>query len=155
LDSGHGIGDLSSHELQTAERRLVVEQNAAASKDAIALTVVDRHPVGVELCHTIGTAGIERGQLVLGNRLCLPEHFRSTGLVEANTTVNYSDCLEQIESTDSGDLTGSDGLLVRHTDKALSGEVVDLLRLRPLQQADAGSEVGQVKLDQVQIRMIG
>src|SRR4029079_17410967 len=93
LDSGHGIGDLSSHELQTAERRLVVEQNAAASKDAIALTVVDRHPVGVELCHTIGTAGIERGQLVLGNRLCLPEHFRSTGLVEANTTVNYSDCL--------------------------------------------------------------
>ena len=41
-----------------------------------------------------------------------------------------------------------------HADEALRREVVDLVRLDFLQQGNAGAEVGQVVLDQVQVRVV-
>ena len=37
----------------------MVEQNAVAGIHAIGLTVVHGNPVGVELCHGVGTAWVE------------------------------------------------------------------------------------------------
>ncbi len=46
------------------------------------------------------------------------------------------------------------GLVERHADEALRGEVVDLVRLRPLDESDAGADIGQVVLDEVEIGVV-
>jgi hypothetical protein len=75
LDLGHGVGDLAGHELQPTPGRLVVEQDARAGVEVVALPVVDGHPVAVDLGDAVGGAGVERGALGLGHLLNLAEHL--------------------------------------------------------------------------------
>src|SRR4030067_3832682 len=66
LDADGALGDLASDELGAATGRLVVEEDAAAGEDAVALAVVDGDVVAVDFGDALGAAGTEAGVLVLG-----------------------------------------------------------------------------------------
>ena len=101
FDLGDAVGDLAGHELAAAQRTFVVEQDAAAAENAVALAVVDRHPVRVELGDAIGAARIEGRVFRLRNRLDLAEHLGRAGLVEADAGIDDADRLEQVERADA------------------------------------------------------
>src|SRR4030067_2402486 len=66
LEADGALGDLAGNELGAATGRLVVEEDAAAGEDAVALAVVDGDVVAVDLGDAVGAAGTEAGVLVLG-----------------------------------------------------------------------------------------
>jgi len=67
-DRGHGPGDLAGDEGLAAAGRLVVEEDPVAREEAVALAVVDRDPVGVDLGGAVGAARVEARPLVLRRR---------------------------------------------------------------------------------------
>jgi hypothetical protein len=76
-------GDFTGDEGFATAWTLVVKQNAVAGIDAIGLAVVHRDPVGVELGHRVGAAGVERCGFLLRGFLHQAIKFAGTGLVEA------------------------------------------------------------------------
>src|SRR5437879_2727707 len=54
LDPGSGIRDFAGDELATAPRPFVVEEDAATAEHLVALAVVHRDPVAVDLGHAVG-----------------------------------------------------------------------------------------------------
>ncbi len=82
------MADLAGHELQAPPRALVVEEDAARREEAVALAVVDRDPVAVDLGHAVGAAGVEGRGLGLGHLDDLAEHLAGAGLVEADGGVD-------------------------------------------------------------------
>ena len=133
----------------------MVEQNAAAAEDAVALAVVHRHPVRIQLGHAIGAARVEGRVFHLRNGLHLAEHFRCAGLVEANFGVDDANGLQQVQRADAGDLRRGVGLVKGHTNEALRGEVVHLHGFTGLQQAHGRAHVGKVELHQMQLGVLG
>ncbi len=154
LDLGHAVGDLAGHKLATSQRAFVVEQDAARAKDVVALSVVDGHPVRIELGHAIRAAGVERCAFDLWDRLHFAKHLRRAGLVEADLGVDQSDGFEQVKAANAGDLRSGAGLVKRHAHKALRSQVVDFARLNLLHQGNAGAQIGQIVFDQMQIGMV-
>ena len=61
--------DLARHKRFTPPRTLVVEQHPVAGIHAIALAVVHRDPVGIELRYAVGAAGIKGRALPLRDLL--------------------------------------------------------------------------------------
>jgi hypothetical protein len=102
--------------------------------------------VGKELRDPIGAARVERRGLVLRYGLHLAEHLRRRGLIEADLRVDETYGLEQVQRAETRDLRRRGRLVEGHADEALRCEVVDLVRLRALQQRDAGADVGEVVL---------
>ena len=107
--------------------------------------------MGVELSHAVGTAWIKRGILDLRDGLDLAEHLGGAGLVEADLGVHEADGLEQIKAADTSDLGGGARLVKAHAHEALGGKVLDLVRLNLLNKCDAGTQVGEIVLDEVQV----
>ena len=97
----------------------MVEQNAAASENAIAFAVIDRHPMRIQLGHAVGATWVERRIFNLWNGLHLAKHFRCTGLIKLDLWVHQTNRLQQVQSTDTGDLCRGSGLVKTHTDEAL------------------------------------
>ena len=81
-DAGQGTGDLAGDKGFTAQGGLVVEEDTVAGIYAVGLPVVDTDPVGVELGHSVGAPGVERGGFRLGDLLDLAEQLRGGGLVK-------------------------------------------------------------------------
>ena len=98
---------------------------------------------------------IERGLLDLGNGLDLAEHFRGRRLVEADLRIDQADRLEQVDRAQAGDRGGGQRLVEGNADEALRRQVVNLIRFRALDQAQARGQVGQVVFDQRQVRVRG
>ena len=59
FDSCHTIGDFAGDEFNPTQRAFMVKQDAIAAKQAKAFPVIYDHPVGVELGDRIRTAGIK------------------------------------------------------------------------------------------------
>jgi hypothetical protein len=66
------VGDLVGDELQAATRAFVVEENARAAKEPVALAVVDGDPVAVDLGDAVGAARVERRLSRCGTSMTLP-----------------------------------------------------------------------------------
>jgi len=132
----------------------VVEQDPAGAKDAVALAVVHRHPVGVEFGHAVRATRPEGGVFALWYRLDLAEHLRGAGLVEPGVRFDQSDRLEQMCGADAGDLRGGGRLRKAHADKTLRRKVVDLVRLCALYKVHRTTGIGEVVLDHMQVRML-
>ncbi len=132
----------------------MIEQNAAATKNAVALAIVHRHPMRVELGHAIRAARAKRRVFHLGNRLHLAKHLRGAGLVEANLGIDQANRLQQVQCANAGDLRRDDGLVEAHAHEALRGQVVDLVWLHFLHQRNAAAQVCQVVFHQMQIRVV-
>ena len=152
-DFGHAVGNFSGHKFAATQRAFVVEQDATGAKNTVAFAVVDRHPVRIQLGHTVGTARVERGGFFLRNGLHFAKHLRGAGLVEADFGIDETHCFQQVQSADAGNVGGGGGLLKTDADKALRRQVVDFIGLDFLHQGNTGPLIGQVVLNQVQVRV--
>src|SRR6185437_3477991 len=104
LDPRHRIGDLAGDELAPAQRRLVVEQDAAGTEDPEGFAVVHRAPVREQLGHAIRAAWPEHGVFVLRHRLHLAEYLRRGRLVETRVGLDRADRVQQVQRPEAGDL---------------------------------------------------
>jgi hypothetical protein len=150
----HRARDLARDEGLAAQRALVVEQNAVGRVRAVRLAVVDRDPVRVQLGRGVRAARVERCGLAL-RRLARPAvQLRGRGLVEAHAPFHAEDAqrLEQAQGAERVGVRGVLGGLEAHLDMALRRQVVDLVRLRLLHQADQVGGVGQVAVVQEKAR---
>ena len=127
FDARGGVGDFAGHELETAARALVVEQNSGDCVQAEALAVVHRDPVAVDLRDAVRAARIERRDLALRALDDLAEHFARAGLIEARFRRRLLHRFEHARDAKRGELAGEDGLIPRRLHEALRGEVVDLV----------------------------
>ncbi|MBS1245507.1 MAG: hypothetical protein H6R36_162 [Chloroflexi bacterium] len=131
----------------------MVEQDATGTEDAVALAVVDRHPVGEQLGHAVRAARIEGGCLVLRDGLDVAEHLGGGGLVEAGLGPQDADCLQQVQRAQAGDVSSGGGLLEGDGHKTLRSKVVDLVRLGAGDEVQRRAGVREVVFDQAQVRV--
>ena len=111
----------------------------------VALAVVDRDPVAVDLGHAVGRAGVERRALAsAAPRATLPNISLDAGLVEADLRVDDADGVEQAGDAEGGDLAGEHRLAERRLHERLGGEVVDLVGPVLAQDVDQRDLVEQV-----------
>ena len=134
LDTGGGIGHLAGDELDAALGTLVVEQDARAGEQVVALAVVDDDVVTEHLGAAVRAAGVERGQLGLRGLAHLAEHLRRRRLVEADRVVlaaaDHPDRLEHAQHAETGDVGGELGLVEAERHETDRSEVVHLVGLR-------------------------
>ena len=150
FDGGDGAGDLARHEGLAAQRAFMVEQDAVRRMHAIGFAVIDRDPVGIKLGGGIRPARIEGRRLALRHLLHLAVKFRRRGLVEARLLLQPQDAdgLQQAQRADAIGIGGIFGRLEADLHMALRGEVVDLVGLRFLHQADQVGGIGHVAVMQ-------
>src|SRR4051812_15333628 len=82
-DRRDSAGDFARYEGFAAPGSFMVEENAVRSVETICLAVVDRNPIGIELCRCIRTARPKWRGLPLGCFLDEPVKLRGRGLVES------------------------------------------------------------------------
>jgi hypothetical protein len=99
-----GVTDLARHELMAAARRLVVEQDARAGKEAITLAIVDGDVMAVHLGHVIGAPRGKRRDLALRRLAHLAKHFTAAGMVRAGFGANLAYRFKQAGHADRGKL---------------------------------------------------
>ncbi len=128
----------------------MVEQDAVGGVHAVGLAVVHHDPVGVEFGRRIGAAGIEGGGLALRDFLDLAVELRSRGLIEAALLVQAQDAngFEQPQGADGVGVGGVLGGFEADRDVRLGGQIIDLVRLNFLDDADQIGAVGQVAIVQ-------
>ena len=120
------MGDLAGNKFDAAQRRLVIEQNAAGRMHSMALTVVHGGPMRHQLGHAIGTPRVKRCGFVLALRLDKPEHLAGGCLVEARFPIDDAHGLKHVDGAHAGDLCCQHRLLPGAADEALRRKVVDL-----------------------------
>ena len=124
----------------------------------VALTIVDRDPVAVDLGHAVGAAGIEGRCFFLGCLDHLAEHLRARRLVEADlvagVVLNVADGLKEPQRANGGHVGGVGRLVEADSDMALGGEVVDLVRSDLPQEPHQAIPIGEVAVVQVQLGLI-
>src|ERR1700689_1056725 len=106
----------------------MVEEDPRRRVKPVALAVIDRDPVPVDLGHPVGAARVEGRALGLRDFLNLSEHLGRRRLVEADLWVDDPDRVEDAGHTECSGLTGEYGLSPRGRNERLCGEVVDLDR---------------------------
>ena len=150
LDARNRVRYLARHELPAAQRRLVVEENAAHRVQAVGLTEVHGHPVRVHFGDAVRATRRKRSALVLRDFGRVAEHLRGRGLVDARAKLQLANRLQHVQCAAARDIGGGDRLHERRADEALRCQVVNLVRLVFLEQAHARAEVRQVMLDELQ-----
>src|SRR5262245_39442176 len=88
LDARHTVTNLALDEFDPASRTTVIEENPRRRMHPIALAVVDRDPVTVDLGDAIGRAWVERRALALRHLDHLAEHLAARRLVEADVGID-------------------------------------------------------------------
>ena len=144
LDARHGVGDLAGDELDAAQRRLVVEQDAARRMHAVAFAIIDRAPVAEELGHAVRAARMKGRGLVLRVGLHQAEHLARRRLVEPDRGLDPPQRLEHVDDADAVHLGGDLGLRPRGPDETLRRQVVDFVRTCGFDRAAERRHVGQV-----------
>ena len=131
--------DLARHELAPAARRLVVEQDPRHREQAVALAVVHRDPVAVDLGDRVGAARVERRRLVLRRLAHLAEHLGARRLVEADLGIDQAHRVEHARDAERGELAGERRLQPAGRHERLRRQVVDLGGPHLAQQASPAS----------------
>ena len=145
------MGDLARDELQATPWRLVVEEDPRRGVQPVALAVVHRDPVAVDLGHAVGTAGVERRRFALGDLEHLAEHLGRARLVEADLGVDQPDGVEHAGHAQGGRLTREHRLVPAGLHEGLGGQVVDLGRAVVPQHVDERDLVEQVAGDELDV----
>ncbi len=151
LDRCHSARDLAGDESFAAQRAFVIEQDPARGMHAVGLAIIDRDPMGIKLGRGVGRAWVERGRLLLRDLLHLAEQFRGGGLIEAGLPfpAENADGLEQAQRSEPVRVGGVFRRLERDLHMRLRREIVDLVGLRLLHDADDVGGVGQVAIVQM------
>ena len=150
LDPGKSAGDLAGDEGFPADRRFVVEEDAVAGEEPVGFAVVHGDPVAIELGHPVGRARVEGRGLGLGGFLHLAVELGRGGLIESGffLQIQNPDGLQQPEGSQGVGVGGVLRGLEGHHDVALGGQVVDLIRLHFLDDADQVGGIGEVPVVQ-------
>ena len=130
-----------------AQRRLVIEQDAARSVHVETLAIVYRRPVRKELRDAIRAARMEWRRFVLSFTLDQTEHFAGRRLIEASLRIVLPDRLEDVQRADTGYMRRENRLLPGCRDKALCAEVIHLRRLADLERAPNRTDIAEIAVD--------
>ena len=155
-NAGHGPRDLAGDEGFTTQRAFMVEQHAVAGIHAIGFAVVHRDPVGIHLGHRIRAARVEGRGLLLRDLLHQAVQLAGAGLVEAGLVLQPQDAdgLQQAQGADAVCIGHVFGLLEAHRHMAHCAQVVDLVRLRLLHDADQVGAVRQITVVQLEALVV-
>jgi hypothetical protein len=155
-DAGDGPRDLAGDEGLATQRALVVEQDAIAGIHAVGLAVVHRDPVGVELGHRVGAAGVEGGGLLLRDLLHQTVQLARGGLVEAGLLLQAQDAdgLQDAQGAGAVHIGSVFRALEAHGHMAHGAQVVDLVGLHLLHDAGEVGAVGQVTIVQHEVAVV-
>jgi hypothetical protein len=155
-DAGDGAGDLAGDEGFTSQRALVVEEDAVAGVHAVGLTVVDRDPVGVHLGHCVGAARVKGRGLPLRNFLHQAVELGRGSLIEAGLLGQAQDAdgFQDAQRADAVGVGSIFRLVEAHSNVAHRAEVVDLVRLGFLNDADQVGRIGQVAVVQLEALVV-
>ena len=104
----------------------MVEENPVCGKHPVTVTVVPRHPVGIEFGAGVWTPRPECCFLALRRRCC-PEHLAARGLVELRPVPAPPDHLKKPGRPEAGDVPGVLGDIETDPHVALRPEVVDFV----------------------------
>ena len=102
LDSGDSICDLPSYEFDSTPRRLVIEENAAARVEPIALAIVHGGVVSEYFGGPVWAARMEWGEFGLRGLANFAEHFARRCLIEADWVIfaaHKSDCFQEPQNS--------------------------------------------------------
>ena len=150
-DACGGNGNLACDEGLAAALALMIEQDAVGAEHAVTLAVVLHDPERVQFCATVGAAGIERCGLALGHLLHLAVEFAGTCLIDARHVLAAGDAhgLDKAQRAHSVGLGRVFRHVKRHLHVALCRQVVNLVGLGLLDDADERTAVGHVAVVQV------
>ncbi len=145
-DARHAAGDLAGHEGFTAARTFVVEQDAVAGIHPVGLAVIHRDPVGIELGHAIGAAGMKRGGLPLGCFLHQSIQLTGAGLVDACGAgeAQHPHRFEDAQGAEAITVGRVFRRFETHRHVALGPEVVDLIGPHLPDDPDQVAAVGEI-----------
>src|SRR2546426_1479425 len=128
----------------------MVEQDTRAGKEPVALAVVHRDPVPIDLRHPVRATRVERGQFILRTLPHPTKHFATRRLVKANFRVKMAHRLQQASHPESSKFSREYGLIPRGGHKRLGSQVIHLVRLAFLQRVQQGSLIEQISLDKME-----
>ena len=153
LDAGQAAGDLAGDEGLTAQRRLVVEEDAVAGVHAVGFAVVDHNPKAVHLRDGVGGTRVEGRGLLLRDLLDKTVKLRGGGLVELGLSFKAEDAdgFQQAEHAEGVRIRSVLGLFERDLDVRLRGEIIDLVGLDLLDDVDERRAVGHVAIVQKEV----
>src|SRR6476661_7801228 len=142
----HTARDFAGYEGFAAQGAFVVEHNGVAGKHAIGFAVVYRNPVAVELSHGVGRAGVERSGFALGHLLHQAVQLRGAGLVNLGFLgeAQQAHCFQNAERAYAVHVSHVLGSIERHLHVRHGAEVVNLIGLHFLNDANQVGGVGQV-----------
>ncbi len=140
--------DFARHERFSAPRRFVVEQNAAARVQPVALAVIHRDPMRENFRATVGRARIERRGFLLRNFLHHPEHLARRRLVKPRFEARLPHRFEQPHRARARHVRRIFRRVETDAHMALRREIVNLLRLNFCQQPRQRAAVGQIAVVQ-------
>src|ERR1051325_11636786 len=106
LDASHAMTDSTGHKFNTATRRFMIEENAGACKQVVALAGIHGDPMSVQLRNSIGASGIKPCALVLRGLLSHAEHFAGGCLIKTNRGIDNSNCFQHSRDAQRGELPG-------------------------------------------------
>ena len=155
LDGGDRARDLAGDEGLAAHRAFMVEQDAVRGMHAVGLAIVHRDPIGVELGCGIGRARIEGRRLALRDLLHLAVELGRRCLIEAHALLQAEDA-DRLQQPERAERVGVGRIFRRletDLDVALRREIVDLVGLRLLHQADQVGRIGHVAVVQEEARL--
>src|SRR3989338_7877538 len=79
----------------------MVKKNTITGEHTISLTVVDGHPISVDLGGRVRTARAKRRLFILRTLCRVPEHLRAGGLIESRLYPRITDGLQKTGRPDS------------------------------------------------------
>ena len=133
--------DLLRDEAPGSQRRLVVEQNAAARMQPVGVAVVVDQPEGRRLGHGIRAAWMERRALVRRLTGGVAKAFAGPGVVKPYRLVHQATRLEHVERAQNHALQRLGGQLERQPHRGLTREVVHLVGLCRAQRHEHAAEI--------------
>ena len=145
-DAGHGARNLARHEGFAPQRRFVVEQDTIAGVHVVGLAVVHRNPVAIQFGHGIGRARVKRRRLRLRMALHTTVELRGRCLVDAGflRQAQQAHRFQNPQRTDTVDLGGVFRFVETHPHVRHRPEVINLVGLYFLNDADDVGRVGEV-----------
>src|SRR5437764_1378710 len=114
----------------------MVEENAVASKQTIAFSVICGCPVCIQFRTPVRTTRTERGGFTLWSFDRLPKHFAARSLIELGLDSCFSDGFQQTDRAQCGYIAGVFRDLKAHQYMALSAEIVDFVGLETIEKSD-------------------
>lgn len=126
----------------------MVKEDPAGGVQPVALPIVHRDPVGVDLGGGVRAAGVKGGGFVLGYSLNQPVHLRAGGLVETGLGGHLPHGIEEPDRPDRRDISGKFRDIEADPHVALGGEVVNLFRLGFPEDLDQRARIAEITVMQ-------